>query len=105
MSQTKLEIDFGQMKKLSEELEKTAEAVKREADTDGLNILSLTKAAWIGENADIFAGKEVKAFERIGEISMDLSRLSAEIYDKAKQIYEMEQKNILLTGAIGHVFI
>ena len=53
----------------------------------------------------IFAGKEVKVLERIGEISMDLDKLSRDIYDKAKLIYEMEQRNILLTEQVGHVFI
>lgn len=36
---------------------------------------------------------------------MDLDKLSRDIYDKAKLIYEMEQRNILLTEQVGHVFI
>ena len=88
-----------------EEMKSTAEKIRRETDLTGMEILSATKAAWISSNADIFAGKEVKVLERIGEISDDLCRLSNDIFEKAELIYEMEQRNILLTGARGHVFI
>ena len=105
MADGRLEINFQEMKKLSEELSETAGKVRQESDVAGLKTLSGVKASWISSGADIFAGKEVKVLERIGEISMDLDKLSRDIYDKAKLIYEMEQRNILLTEQVGHVFI
>ena len=105
MADARLEINFQEIKRLSEELSETAKKVKQESDDAGLKILSGVKASWISPCADIFAGKEVKVLERIGEISMELDELSRDVYDRAKLIYEMEQKNVLLTGRIGHVFI
>lgn len=105
MADARLEINFQEMKKLSEGLSETAKKVKQESDVAGLKILSGIKASWISPCADIFAGKEVKVLERIGEISMELDELSRDIYDRAKFIYDMEQRNVLLTGQIGHVFI
>ena len=105
MADGRLEINFQEMNKLSRELSETAGKVRQESDVAGLKTLSGVKASWISPGADIFAGKEVKVLERIGEISMDLDKLSRDIYDKAKLIYEMEQRNILLTEQVGHVFI
>ena len=105
MAEAFMEINFKEVQRLTEEMKSTAEKIRRETDLTGMEILSATKAAWISSNADIFAGKEVKVLERIGEISDDLCRLSNDIFEKAELIYEMEQRNILLTGATGHVFI
>ena len=105
MAEAFMEINFKEVQRLTEEMKSTAEKIRRETDLTGMEILSATKAAWISSNADIFAGKEVKVLERIGEISADLCRLSNDIFEKAELIYEMEQRNILLTGATGHVFI
>lgn len=105
MAKARLEINFQEVKRLSEELSETAGKVKKESDDTGLKTLSAVKASWISPNADIFAGKEVKVLTRIGEISMDLEKLSRDIYDRAKLIYEMEQRNILLTEQAGHIFI
>lgn len=105
MAEAFMEINFKEVQRLTEEMKSTAEKIRRETDLTGMEILSATKAAWISSNADIFAGKEVKVLERIGEISSDLDRLSNDIFERAELIYEMEQKNILLTGATGHVFI
>lgn len=105
MANARLEINFQEMKRLSEELAQTAGKIQKESDDAGLKTLSAIKASWISPSADIFAGKEVKALERIGEIAMDLEKLSREIYDKAKLIYEMEQMNILMAEQTGHIFI
>ena len=105
MAEAFMEINFKEVQRLTEEMKSTAEKIRRETDLTGMEILSATKAAWISSNADIFAGKEVKVLERIGEISADFCRLSNDIFEKAELIYEMEQRNILLTGATGHVFI
>ncbi|MGN1179754.1 MAG: hypothetical protein ACI4SD_00970 [Suilimivivens sp.] len=99
MPQTEIEIHFEQMKGLSQALSQTAEGLRQTIDTMGMETLSGTKAAWISANADIFAGKEVRIFERITEISMNLSGLSEEVYEKAKQIYELEQRNALMAKA------
>lgn len=96
MPQTEIEIHFEQMKGLSEGLSQTAEGLRQTVDTVGMETLSEIKTAWISANADIFAGKEVKLLEKIREISLNLSSLSEEIYEKAEQIYEMEQRNALL---------
>lgn len=105
MANARLEINFQEMKKLSEELSQTAGKIQKESDAAGLKTLSAIKASWISPSTDIFAGKEVKVLERIGEIAMDLDKLSREIYDKAKMIYEMEQMNILMAEQTGHIFI
>lgn len=99
MPQTEIEVHFEQMKELSEELLKIAEELNQTVDTAGMEIVSKTKAAWISENADTFVGKEVKLFERIGKTAMNFNDLSGEIYDKAKQIYELEQWNTLTAKA------
>ena len=96
MPQTEMEIHFNQMKELSEELQRAAENLKQAVDTGGMETVSETKAAWISDNADIFAGKEVRLFERIWETAMNLSEISTEIYEKARQIYELEQRNTLI---------
>lgn len=105
MSKARIEVNFEELKRLSEELMQTAKRIKQEMDNTGMEIISATKVAWISPGADKFVGKEVKTLERIGEISMDLSTLSQDIYDKAKIIYEIERGNILLTQMPGHVFI
>ncbi|MGN0377375.1 MAG: hypothetical protein ACI4ED_07045 [Suilimivivens sp.] len=99
MSQAEIEIHFEQMKGLSEGLSQTAEGLRQTIDTMGMETLSGTKAAWISANADIFAGKEVRLFERLTDISLNLSSLSKEIYEKAEQIYELEQRNALMARA------
>lgn len=105
MDKARLEIDFREIQRLSEELSATAGKVKREADDAGLKSLCVLKESWISPNADVFAGREVKVFERMGEISMDLDKLSRDIYDRAKLIYEAELRNILIAETLGHVFI
>ena len=80
MAEAFMEINFKEVQRLTEEMKSTAEKIRRETDLTGMEILSATKAAWISSNADIFAGKEVKVLERIGEISSDLDRLSNDIF-------------------------
>lgn len=96
MPQAEIEIQFEQMKELAEKLSGTAGELRQVVDNKGMETLSKTKAAWISENADIFIGKEVKLFESISETAMNLKSLSEEICEKAKLIYEMEQRNTLM---------
>lgn len=99
MSQSEIEIHFDQMKSLSEELLKVADELKQMVDTEGMETVSKTKAAWISANADIFVGKEVKLFRGVEETAVNLKEISREIYDKAEKIYELEQWNTLTARA------
>lgn len=99
MLQTEIEIYFGQMEALSEELLEIAEELSRTVAAEGMETISGTKSSWISAKADVFAGKEVKLFERVEESAMNFRNLSEEIYSKAKQIYESEQQNALMAKA------
>lgn len=90
-----IEIHFEQMKDLSDALGRTAEALQQMTDTMGMKTISDTKAAWISDNADAFAGKEVKLMEQITETAVNLNALALNIKDKAEQIYNLEMWNAL----------
>lgn len=95
MSPSEIEIHFEQMKGLSDALAQTAAELHQMTDTMGMKTISDTKAAWISDNADIFARKEVKLMEQITETAGNLNALALNIKDKAEQIYNLEMWNTL----------
>lgn len=95
MSLSEIEIHFEQMKGLSDALAQTASALRQMTDTMGMKTVSDTKAAWISDNADIFAGKEVKLMEQITETAGNLNTFALNIKEKAEQIYNLEMLNAL----------
>lgn len=103
MSQWDIEIHFEQMKELAESLSLTASRLQQTVNETGMEIVSGTKEAWISKNADVFAEKEVKLFEKIGKVSIKLSSLSTELSEKAKQVYALEQKNTLLAKVRSYI--
>lgn len=95
MPQTEIEVHFSQMKVLSQELQDVAERLKRTADILGMESISEIRKAWESVYTDRFIKKEIKLLEKIGETAVDLGDISVEICDKAKRLYESEQKNAL----------
>lgn len=99
MSLTEIEIHFEQMKELSDSLSQTAVGLYGIADTAGIRAASQIKRAWISDNADAFARKEVRILEQIRESARRLEALSARIEEKAEQIYRLETWNTLTARA------
>lgn len=95
MSSTEIEIQFEKMKRMGESLRQTAEGLQQLADTMGMETIAKTKAAWISENADIFAGKEVGVMEKISGTAYELNKMAQEILEKADRLYELEGWNTL----------
>lgn len=99
MSSWEIEIHFDKMKELSDALAQTAVNLQKTADNRGTEAVSGIKAAWISENADIFAGKERKLIIQVSETAANLNSLSKEIEEKAKEIYHAELHNTLTARA------
>ena len=99
MSLTEIEIHFEKIKDLSGILETAAEEIKKLAEEDGMQTISAAKAAWISENADIFAGKEIKVMGRICETAGNLAKLSEDMRKQAQRLYEKENQNTLTARA------
>lgn len=95
MSSSEIEIHFEQMNSLSEALAQISAALQQLTDTAGMKTVSDTKAAWISDNADIFAGKEVKLMEQIMETAGNLNDIALTLKKKAEQIYNLEMWNTL----------
>lgn len=95
MSSSEIEIHFEQMNSLSEALAQISAALQQLTDTAGMKTVSDTKAAWISDNADIFAGKEVKLMEQIMETAGNLNDIALTLKKKAEQIYNLELWNTL----------
>lgn len=95
MSSSEIEIHFEQMNSLSEALAQISAALQQLTDTAGMKTVSDTKAAWISDNADIFAGKEVKLMEQIMETAGNLNDIALTLEKKAEQIYNLEMWNTL----------
>ncbi len=95
MSSSEIEIHFEQMNSLSEALAQISAALQQLTDTVGMKTVSDTKAAWISDNADIFAGKEVKLMEQIMETAGNLNDIALTLKKKAEQIYNLEMWNTL----------
>lgn len=95
MWSTEIEIQFEQLKEMGEFLRQTAGGLQQLADTVGTETISKTKAAWISENADIFAGKEIRLMEKISGAAYELNKIAEEILKKADRLYELEGWNTL----------
>lgn len=95
MSSSEIEIHFEQMNSLSEDLAQISAALQQLTDTAGMKTVSDTKAAWVSDNADIFAGKEVKLMEQIMETAGNLNDIALTLKKKAEQIYNLELWNTL----------
>ena len=95
MSSSEIEIHFEQMNSLSEALAQISAALQQLTDTAGMKTVSDTKAAWISDNADIFAGKEVKLMEQIMETAGNLNDIALTLKKKVEQIYNLEMWNTL----------
>lgn len=95
MSSTEIEIQFEKIKGMGESLRQTAENLLQLTETMGMKTIAKTKAAWISENADIFAGKEIKLMEKISGTAYELNKIAEEILEKADRLYELEGRNTL----------
>lgn len=95
MPSTEIEIQFENMKRLGDILKQSAEQLRQLTDTMGMETIAKTKAAWISENADTFAGKEVKVMEKISKTAYELDEIAEEILHKANRLYEAESWNTL----------
>lgn len=99
MSQEEIEVHFEQMKALGNSLSLTAKGLYGIVNESGMRTLSDVKAAWVSDNADAFARKEVRILEQIRESAGKLDVLAAEIRKKAEQIYRLEVWNALTARA------
>lgn len=99
MSIREIEIQFGRMKELTEELTQTAEEIRKVAREQGSQSVSGLKAVWVSENADLFAKKEENLLQKIQESAQSLTVISADIKEKARQLYEAEKWNCLMARA------
>lgn len=95
MWSTEIEIQFDRMKEMGESLKQTAENLRQLADTMGMETIAKTKAAWISENADTFAGKEIRLMEKVSKTAYELNKIAEEILEKADRLYELEGWNTL----------
>ena len=95
MWSTEIEVQFEKMKETGECLKQTAESLQQLADTMGMETIAKTKAAWISENADIFAGKEIKLMEQVSKSAYELNKTAEEILERAERLYELEGCNTL----------
>lgn len=95
MWSTEIEIQFDRMKEMGESLKQTAENLRQLADTMGMETIAKTKAAWISENADTFAGKEIRLMEKVSGTAYELNKIAEEILEKADRLYELEGWNTL----------
>lgn len=99
MSIQEIEIQFDRMKELTEELTQTAEGIRKLAEEQGAESVSCLKAAWAGENAVVFAGKEETLLGKIQSSAQNLTVIAADIKEKARQLYEVEKWNCLVARA------
>lgn len=104
MPQTEIEIHFAKMEELSDELLGLAERLKSFTDGKELESISKIKAAWRSDNAEVFAGKEMKVLESIRETAANLNKLSSEIDAKTRQLYELEQRNVLTARTRSYTY-
>lgn len=95
MPQTEIEIHFQKMKALCDRLSETADGLEKLVDTEGMNLVSEIKAAWISPNADIYTGKEIQIMGQVQEIAGLLRELSVDMEEKVKRMYEVEKWNAL----------
>lgn len=95
MWSTEIEIQFDRMKEMGESLKQTAENLRQLADTMGMETIAKTKAAWISENADTFAGKEIRLMEKVSGTAYELNKIAEEILENADRLYELEGWNTL----------
>lgn len=98
-TEPQIEIHFEQMQELSGNILNIAEHLQDIATNEGMRVNANLKAAWIGENADIFVQKEVKLMNEISDIVQDLKNISGKIDEKAKLYYELEKINVLMANA------
>lgn len=99
MSVQEIEIQFSRTNELTEELAQTAEKIRKAAGGQGTQSVLGLKAVWISENADRFAKKEEILLQRIQEAAESLTVISADIKEKARQLYEAEKWNCLMARA------
>ena len=95
MSSARIEIQFEKMKETGDTLKQAAENLRQLADTMGMETIAKTKAAWISENADTFAGKEIRLMEKVSGTAYELNKIAEEILEKADRLYELEGWNTL----------
>lgn len=95
MSSAEIEVQFEVLIKLGEELRQTAAFLRQLADRAGVETIAAVKAAWVSENADVFAEKELRVMEKIGETAQGLAEAAEEVLEKADRLWKAESGNTL----------
>ena len=95
MSSAGIEIQFEKMKETGDALKQAAENLRQLTEAMGMEIIAKTKAAWISENADTFAGKEIRLMEKVSGTAYELDKIAEEILQNAEKLYQLEGWNTL----------
>lgn len=90
-----IEIHFKEMKQIGEALSEVSDGLQKMIDTKGIEVISSVRGVWDSKNTATFIRQGMEELETLRELAIDLQRLSEDVLERARQIYEVEKINTM----------